>query len=64
LTNVIAAKEASIDIGRMQDIPGIYDNPIECRIHRVRPFEQGIAAVRIFSRRRAKLLHVAIQGNL
>ena len=60
---VIAVKEASIDISRMQDIAGINDNPIECRINRVRPFKQSIAAVCIFSRWRAKLFHVAIQGN-
>src|SRR6266478_4121675 len=47
----------------MQDISGINDNPIKCRINRVRPLEEITAAVCIFSRRRAKLLHVAIHRN-
>src|ERR1700737_3045954 len=61
---VIAVKEASIDISRMQDIAGINDDPIKCRINRVRPFKQHVAAVCIFSRRWAKSFHVAIQGSL
>jgi len=59
----MGAKEASVDISRMQDISRINDDPIKCRINRVRPFKQGIAAVCIFSRWRTKLFHVAIQGN-
>src|SRR4030088_2828250 len=47
----------------MQDIAGINDNPVEYRINRVHPFKQHIAAVCIFSRRRAKSFHVAIQGS-
>jgi hypothetical protein len=47
----------------VQDISGINDNPIECRINRVRPFEQSIAAVCIFSPRRAESFHIAIQGG-
>src|ERR1700730_7990940 len=47
----------------MQDISRINDNPIKRRINRVRPFKQSSAAVCIFSRRRTKLFHVAIQGN-
>jgi hypothetical protein len=47
----------------MQGISRINDNPIECRINRVRPFKRSIAAVCIFFRRRTKLFHVAIQGN-
>jgi hypothetical protein len=58
-----AVNEASIDISRMQDIPGINDDSIERRINRVRPFKQSIAAVCIFSRWGPESFHVAIQGD-